>query len=130
MQILSNDPVTRRKLGLGLLVLAATTCMPQKAAPPSEPDDSPREGRALQKPKKPTTARKLKILCLHGYHGSARSLRSQMGSLVSELEPLAELVFIDAPSLAAGDYGWWHAVNDERAVASDDPGVDGPRRHY
>jgi fermentation-respiration switch protein FrsA (DUF1100 family) len=53
-----------------------------------------------------------------------------MGSLVAELEPIAEMVFVDAPSLAAGDHGWWHAVDDERAAASDDPGVDGPRRHY
>ncbi|HWU91022.1 MAG TPA: alpha/beta hydrolase fold domain-containing protein [Kofleriaceae bacterium] len=74
--------------------------------------------------------RKLRILCLHGYHGNARVLRSQMGSLAAELEPLAELVFIDAPSLAAADYGWWHAVNDERDPASDDPGVGGRRRHY
>src|SRR5262249_27348287 len=76
------------------------------------------------------SARRLKILCLHGYHGSARALRNQMGSLVAALEPIAELVFIDAPSLAAGDYGWWHAVSDESARDSDDPGVDGPRRHY
>lgn len=127
MQIPSNDPVTRRQLGLGLLALGAARCMPQQAAPTFHPDGSTRADRALPPP---PTARRLRILCLHGYHGSAGALRSQMGSLVAELEPLAELVFVDAPSLAAGSFGWWHAVTDERAPASDDPGIHGPRRHY
>src|SRR5262249_38173657 len=70
-QTLSTDPLPRRKLGLGLLALAATRCMTQMAAPPAGPDGSPHKGRALPEP---TTARKLKILCLHGYHGSARTL--------------------------------------------------------
>jgi fermentation-respiration switch protein FrsA (DUF1100 family) len=47
-----------------------------------------------------------------------------------ELASVAELVYLDAPSLAAGDFGWWHAVDAERAPASDDPGLGGPRRHY
>ncbi len=127
MQILSSDPVTRRRAALGLLALAAARCAPSQATPAPGPDGSARRGRA---PKAPTTARRLRILCLHGYHGSGRALRSQMGGLVQELEPLAELVFVDAPSLAAGDHGWWHAVSDESAPASDDPGVDGPRRRY
>lgn len=76
------------------------------------------------------SARKLRILCLHGYHGSGDALRAQMAPLLATFEPFAELVFLDAPSLAAGDYGWWHAVNVESDPASDDPGVDGPRRHY
>ncbi|WP_432843830.1 hypothetical protein [Dactylosporangium sp. CA-092794] len=49
------------------------------------------------------------MLCLHGYHGSAAVLRQQMAPLlasdVDDLEP----VFVDAPSLAEGDFGWWHA---------------------
>lgn len=52
---------------------------------------------------------RLRILCLHGYHGSASTMRSQVGSLSSTLAPYADLVFVDAPSLAHGDFGWWHA---------------------
>jgi pimeloyl-ACP methyl ester carboxylesterase len=50
----------------------------------------------------------MRILCLHGYHGSAHILRSQMRALVEDLQPVAEFVYVDAPSLAAGDFGWWH----------------------
>jgi fermentation-respiration switch protein FrsA (DUF1100 family) len=53
----------------------------------------------------------LRILCLHGYHGSADILRGQMSALVDRLPPLVEFVCIDAPSLARRDFGWWHAVN-------------------
>ena len=74
--------------------------------------------------------RKLKILCLHGYNGSAQVLRRQLAPLASNLESLVELVFIDAPSRAAGDFGWWHAVTTSLAPVVGDPGVDGPRRHY
>ncbi len=42
--------------------------------------------------------KKLRVLCLHGYHGSADVLRDQMSALTSGLEPLAEFVFVDAPS--------------------------------
>jgi pimeloyl-ACP methyl ester carboxylesterase len=52
-----------------------------------------------------------------------------MGALADALSSRAELVFADAPSLAANDFGWWHAVEAERDPASDDPGVDGPHRH-
>jgi acetyl esterase/lipase len=77
-----------------------------------------------------THGRKLRILCLHGYHGNEHTLRAQMAAFAASLESLAEFVFIDAPSLSAGDYGWWHAVSTERAPPSGDPGVDGSRRHY
>ena len=50
----------------------------------------------------------MRILCLHGYHGTADILRDQMRSLVHGLEPVADFVYIDAPSLATGDFGWWH----------------------
>ena len=29
------------------------------------------------------------------------------------LEPLAEFVCVDAPSLAMGSFGWWHAVSND-----------------
>src|SRR5260221_10463022 len=52
--------------------------------------------------------RDLRILCLHGYHGSATILRRQTASLASALPSNIELVYVDAPSLASGDFGWWH----------------------
>ena len=57
--------------------------------------------------------RKLRVLCLHGYHGSAKTLRMQMRPFTQGLEPLAEFVCVDAPSLATGDFGWWHAVSSD-----------------
>jgi predicted esterase len=50
----------------------------------------------------------MRILCLHGYHGTAGILRDQMRPLIQDLEPAAEFVYVDAPSLATGDFGWWH----------------------
>jgi predicted esterase len=55
---------------------------------------------------------KLRVLCLHGYHGSGRILQEQMAPLRRNLEHLAEFVYVDAPSRADGDFGWWHAVGD------------------
>jgi predicted esterase len=49
-----------------------------------------------------------RILALHGYHGSAAVLRRQIAPLSSVLPAEVELVFVDAPSLAEGDFGWWH----------------------
>jgi acetyl esterase/lipase len=54
----------------------------------------------------------LRILCLHGYNGNAEILRAQMLALTRDLQPLVDLVYVDAPSLAVGDHGWWHAVDD------------------
>jgi predicted esterase len=48
------------------------------------------------------------MLCLHGYHGSAAILRQQMAPLAAAIGPHAELIYVDAPSLARGDFGWWH----------------------
>ena len=50
----------------------------------------------------------LRVLCLHGYHGSSAILRDQMASLVAALPSDIEFVYVDAPSLATGDFGWWH----------------------
>jgi len=52
---------------------------------------------------------KLRILCFHGWHGSAEILRSQMYSFAKPLESLADFVCVDAPSLSRGDIGWWNA---------------------
>jgi pimeloyl-ACP methyl ester carboxylesterase len=49
----------------------------------------------------------LRVLCLHGYHGDAEILRRQMAPLASSISGV-EFVYVDAPSLAAGDFGWWH----------------------
>ena len=50
----------------------------------------------------------LRILCLHGYHGSGAILRRQMAPLAAAIPPGTELVYADAPSLSEGDFGWWH----------------------
>jgi hypothetical protein len=50
----------------------------------------------------------LRILCLHGYHGSGAILRRQMAPLAAAIPPGIELVYADAPSLSEGDFGWWH----------------------
>lgn len=54
----------------------------------------------------------LRVLCLHGYHGSGSILRDQMASLVAALPSDIELVYVNAPSLATGDFGWWHEAFD------------------
>jgi hypothetical protein len=54
------------------------------------------------------TERKLRVLCLHGYHGTAAILRSQMAGLVAAMPSNIGFVYVDAPSLARGDFGWWH----------------------
>ena len=70
---------------------------------------------------------KLRILCLHGYHGSGDILRRQMSSLIEGTQVLAEFVYLDAPSLASGNFGWWHA----RSIAtSRDAGVGPTRKRY
>ncbi len=61
-------------------------------------------------------ARKLRVLCLHGYRGSAATLRAQARALEADAAPIAEFVYLDAPSLAAGDFGWWHAERDGGAA--------------
>ena len=50
----------------------------------------------------------LRVLCLHGYHGSASILRRHMAPLADALPADIEFVYIDAPSLASGGFGWWH----------------------
>jgi len=65
----------------------------------AHPDFGPSEGG---------TIRPLRMLCLHGYHGSAAILRRQMAPLAAAIGPRAELVFVDAPSRARNDFGWWH----------------------
>jgi hypothetical protein len=49
-----------------------------------------------------------RILALHGYHGSAAILRRQIAPLAAQLGGGVEFVHVDAPSLANGDFGWWH----------------------
>ena len=69
---------------------------------------------------------KLRVLCLHGYQGSAQILRRQLAPLADGLDDLAEFVYIDAPSLAAGDFGWWRAT----ALASDNASVGPGAKRY
>jgi hypothetical protein len=60
---------------------------------------------------------KLRVLCLHGYHGNAHVLRGQLAPLANGLDGLVEFVCVDAPSLADGDFGWWHAEAAENTEA-------------
>ena len=48
---------------------------------------------------------RLRLLCLHGYHGNKQILRQQMDPLFHRLE--VDCVQVDAPSIAEGDFGWW-----------------------
>jgi hypothetical protein len=57
--------------------------------------------------------RNLRVLCLHGYHGSAVILRRQMAPLAAAIGPAAELIYVDAPSLAGG-----HVIPGGRAVTA------------
>jgi dienelactone hydrolase len=50
----------------------------------------------------------IRILALHGYHGSAQVLRRQIAPLAGALPDSIDLTFVDAPSIARGDFGWWH----------------------
>jgi pimeloyl-ACP methyl ester carboxylesterase len=50
----------------------------------------------------------LRVLCLHGYHGTGAILRRQMAPLARSLPADIEFVYTDAPSLAVGGFGWWH----------------------
>ena len=73
---------------------------------------------------------KLRILCLHGYHGSGDILRGQMAPLVDGMEAIAECVYLDAPSLAFGDFGWWHARTTADPPTSKDAGVGPIQKRY
>jgi predicted esterase len=55
--------------------------------------------------------RKLKILCFHGYNGSAQVLRRQLAPLATSADALCDFVCVDTPALAVGDHGWWHAIS-------------------
>ena len=50
----------------------------------------------------------MRVLCLHGYHGSGKILRAQMQPLAQDLGMAIDFWYVDAPSLATGDFGWWH----------------------
>jgi predicted esterase len=50
----------------------------------------------------------MRILALHGYSSSASVLRRQLAPLARLLTPVPEFVYVDAPSLPRGDFGWWH----------------------
>jgi fermentation-respiration switch protein FrsA (DUF1100 family) len=50
----------------------------------------------------------VRILALHGYHGSASVLRRQIAPLAAALPSSVDLAYVDAPSISRGDFGWWH----------------------
>jgi pimeloyl-ACP methyl ester carboxylesterase len=73
---------------------------------------------------------KLRVLCLHGYQGSAHVLRRQMAALADGLDDVAAFVYLDAPSLAAGDFGWWRAVAVQSATTPTNVGVGLGAKRY
>ena len=48
--------------------------------------------------------RDLRMLCLHGYRGTGAILRRQMAPLAAAIPSNVELVYVDAPSVAAGSF--------------------------
>jgi predicted esterase len=118
--------ISRRAVGVGLgaMVFAPVRTCTGASAAMTEGDSGT---RALP------AARRLRVLCLHGYHGSGAVLRRQMATWADALVSVADFIYVDAPSLAAGDFGWWHATDSERDPARDDPGLArlaGRHRHY
>ena len=73
---------------------------------------------------------KLRVLCLHGYQGSAQVLRRQMAALADGLDDVAAFVYLDAPSLAAGGVGWWRAVTAQNAMTPTNVGVGPGAKRY
>ncbi|KAL4518337.1 hypothetical protein Ndes2526A_g01226 [Nannochloris sp. 'desiccata'] len=63
------------------------------------PSAAPKTQKIRQLMTVPTEARKLKILCLHGYLQNAEIFRSRIGSMRKSLKSHAEFVFVDAPYL-------------------------------
>ena len=53
-----------------------------------------------------------------------------MSSLIEGTQALAEFVYLDAPSLASGDFGWWHARSSATPPTSKDAGVGPTRKRY
>ncbi len=71
------------------------------------------------------TRSNLRILCLHGFRSSGRALQLQMRPLTN-ITPMADFTFINAPESPSGKSGWWRAIDDE-------PSADGTvpaRVHY
>jgi pimeloyl-ACP methyl ester carboxylesterase len=73
---------------------------------------------------------RLRVLCLHGYHGSAQILRGQLTPLVEGVDNVAEFIFVDAPSLAVGDFGWWHASAAKTSAPLTDAGIGRGIKRY
>lgn len=71
-----------------------------------------------------------RILCLHGYRGSAAILREQLRPLTRGLPKSFDFHCVDAPSLSSGDYGWWHARENSLAPSRGDPGVARLQQRY
>lgn len=127
-------------LALALLLSQCSGGEARSTRPPSAAasgHQTSRNDAMLASPSTPSSPRepahvtdKLRVLCLHGYRGSGPTLRAQMAALASALEPIAEFVYVDAPSLAEGDHGWWHAVENESPSAPTGPGLDPGAIHY
>jgi predicted esterase len=116
--------------GLLLLLMIGIACAKSDARSPLASDSSVSEFSKPDLRVQSRPMKKMRILCLHGYHGSGDVLRSQMQSLMTGFESRVELVYVDAPSLSEGDFGWWHAVSEESSRGGDDSGVGHARMRY
>src|SRR4051812_37297315 len=79
------------------LLLAAAAMAFQCGGPAEDLKASSGQGQDISARKNPPKA-KLRILCLHGYHGSGAIMRGQLGPLAQGLDSIADFVYITAPS--------------------------------
>jgi acetyl esterase/lipase len=108
-------------LVLGISAVACGERTPSRSVkPPEEKTES--QGK--------TPMRKLRILCLHGYQGSAGALRGQARALTTGLESLAEFVYVDAPLPSGGGFRWWRAVDLDEGKERGDQDIRSRPKHY
>jgi len=104
-------------------LLQLQPCQPKKEAPKTPKGRGEGKGSKGAPAKAPAaSARKLKILCLHGYRQSGKAAREKLGSLRKAVGKLAELDFVTAPHNIPGEedqYGWWFSKEDKSFDAHD-----------
>jgi len=86
-------------------------------------------GKKQTEPK--ATARKLRILCIHGYRQNGKTFRDKLGSFRKLVGKQAELEFVTAPHNIPSDnpeeqeqYGWWFSQSSKSFDAHEDSSCD------
>ncbi|KAK7598137.1 hypothetical protein V9T40_006372 [Parthenolecanium corni] len=67
-----------------------------------------------------SSAKKTRILCLHGYRQSAKTFKEKLGAFRKLLKNEAEFIFLDAPHVVNGvdeERSWWF-TNDDLTFSS------------